>query len=302
MCVVLRSADGNISASTKKSVHKADFFDYMKRFLILLGLILIIIVPFFILTNLILKNLERKAEQKVEKKPLVNIREDNRTKVKYPDDFTIVLVGDSMTERLGNSDEIRANLKKYYPGKSIEVLNYGFGSTNILSVEKRLTEKSFYTREFRPILDIAFDVLILESFGNNPLSQFPLEDGLKKQTQALDRIVDLIRKGNPGSKLVFLATIAPDKFNFGKGVLDLSDKEREKWALERTEYIKNHINYAKSHNIPLINAYENSLTKDGSGRADFLSKDDYIHPSPKGVIFISEQIATSLYEFRILEQ
>jgi lysophospholipase L1-like esterase len=272
----------------------------MKRFLILFGLFLIIIIPFFFLSNLIFKNLDKKLEKNSVEK-LVTIREDNRTKVKYSEDFTIVLVGDSMTERLGNSDELRVSLKEYYPDKTFEVLNYGFGSTNILSVEKRLTEKTFFTREFRPILDIAFDVLILESFGNNPLSQFPLEEGLKKQTEALDRIVKLIKEGNPRAKLVFLATIAPNKFNFGKGVLDLSDKEREKWALERMEYIKNHINYAGSHNIPLINVYEDSLTEDGSGQADYLTKEDFIHPSPNGVIFISEQIADFLYKSKILE-
>lgn len=273
----------------------------MKKFLILLGLILIITVPFFLLTNLIFKNLEKKVEQKVEKKPLVNIQEDNRTKVKYPDDFTIVLVGDSMTERLGNSDELRANLKKYYPEKSVEVLNYGFGSTNILSVEKRLTEKTFYHREFRPVLDIAFDVLILESFGNNPLSELALEQGLKKQTETLDRIVELVKKENPRSRIVFLATIAPNKFMFGKGAVDLSDQDRVRWVNERNAYIKNHIDYAKSHNIPLVNAFENSLTKDVTGQADFLSRDDFIHPSPKGIIFISKQIADFLYESKLLE-
>ena len=161
----------------------------MKRLLILVSLIAVILIPFFFFSSLTFKNLEKKTE-----KAPITIKEGTREKVKYPQDFTIVLVGDSMTERLGNADEIRANLKKYYPGKTFEVLNYGFGSTNILSVEKRLTEKTFFNREFRPILDIAFDVLILESFGHNPLSEFPLEEGLKKQTAALDRIVDLIKK------------------------------------------------------------------------------------------------------------
>lgn len=274
----------------------------MKRFLIFFSLMAIIVIPFFLFSNQIFKNLSKKTSPQLPKKPLTTIREDNRTKVKYPDDFTIVLVGDSMTERLGNSDEIRANLKKYYPDKSVEVLNYGFGSTNILSVEKRLTEKTFYNREFRPVLDIAFDILILESFGNNPLSELPLEDGLKKQTETLDRIVELIKEGNPRAKLIFMATIAPDKFNFGKGVLDLSDKERGKWVKERVSYIQNHIAYAKSHNIPLINAFNGSLTKDGTGQTDFLSRDDYIHPSPKGVIFISQQIADFLYESKIMER
>ncbi|MBI2196677.1 SGNH/GDSL hydrolase family protein [Candidatus Daviesbacteria bacterium] len=270
----------------------------MKKFFVPLVLVLVILIPFFVLTQLIFKNLEKK----VEKKAPVSIKEGTRTKVKYPEDFTIVLVGDSMTERLGNSDELRANLKKYYPGKTFEVLNYGFGSTNILSVEKRLTEKTFYHREFRPILDIAFEVLILESFGNNPLSQLPLEQGLKKQTETLDRVVGLIKKENPRSKIVFLATIAPNKFVFGKGVLDLSDQDRARWVGERISYIKNHIDYAKSHNIPLVNAYEESLTEDGDGQVLYLSKDDFIHPSPNGIIFLSEQIADSLYENKILEE
>ena len=62
-------------------------------------------------------------------------------KVKYPEDYTIVMVGDSMTETLGNSDEIRKFLKEYYPDKTFEVLNYGFGSTNILTLKTRLLEK-----------------------------------------------------------------------------------------------------------------------------------------------------------------
>lgn len=270
----------------------------MKKFLVPLILVFIILIPFFLFTQLIFKNLEKK----VEKKALVSVKEGTRTKVKYPEDFTIVLVGDSMTERLGNSDELRANLKKYYPDKSFEALNYGFGSTNILSVEKRLTEKTFYQREFRPILDIAFDVLILESFGNNPLSELPLEQGLKIQTKTLDRIVELIKKENPRSRIVFLATIAPNKFVFGKGAVDLSDQDRVRWVNERNAYIKNHIDYARNHNIPLVNAYEKSLTKDGDGQELYLSKDDFIHPSPKGVIFISQEIADFLYESKLLEE
>src|SRR5260221_14574119 len=83
-------------------------------------------------------------------------------KVKYPQDFTFVLVGDSMTATLGNSDELRMYMKKYYYNKSFEFLNYGFGSTNILSVEQRLTQKTQYYREYRPILDIDFDLILIE--------------------------------------------------------------------------------------------------------------------------------------------
>jgi len=158
------------------------------------------------------------------------------------------MVGDSMTEYLGNSDEIRANLKKYYPDKSVEVLNYGFGSTNILSLQERLEKKTFFNREFRPILDIDFDLILIESFGNNPLSQFPLSEGLQKQNEALDKIVESIKSGNPRAKIAFVATIAP---------------------------------------------------KNGDGNLIYLNAADYIHPSPSGVVFISQIIADSIFQQKI---
>ena len=80
-------------------------------------------------------------------------------------DYLIVLLGDSMTQALGNSDELREYMAQYYPGRTFDFLNYGFGSTNILSVEKRLTEWTFYGRDFQPIMDIDFDLILIESFG-----------------------------------------------------------------------------------------------------------------------------------------
>ena len=45
-----------------------------------------------------------------------------------------------------------------------------------------------------------------------------------------------------------------------KEVYNLSPEQRKEWANERTAYIKNHIEYARSHNIPLINIFEKSLS------------------------------------------
>lgn len=226
--------------------------------------------------------------------------ENGREKVKYPQDFTIVMVGDSMTERLGNSDELRSYLKNYYPNKTVEVLNYGFGSTSILTLQERLEKETFHGRAFRPILDIAFDLILIESFGNNPLSNLSLQEGIQKQTQALDKAVASIKSANPQAKIVFVATIAPNKESYGQGVVDLSSEKRVEWANERIAYIKNHINYAKSHNIPLINIYEKSLDENQNGKLTYLSSDDYIHPSPTGIYFISQEIAKFLSEQKIL--
>lgn len=268
-------------------------FFIRKFYLILIILVIILIGVFFS------QNINNKTE-KLNTKPQ-EVKENGRVKVKYPEDHVIVMVGDSMTEKLGNSDEIRAYLKKDYPNKTFEVLNYGFGSTNILSVQERLEKETFHGRIFRPILDIAFDLILIESFGNNPLSEFPLEEGLKKQNEALDKIVASIKKENPTAKIVFVATISPNKKQFGRGQVDLTTEVREKWAEERIAYTKNHIKYANNHQIPLINIFEKSLNSDGDGKLDYISTTDYIHPSPSGVYFISEEITKYIFENKILD-
>lgn len=220
---------------------------------------------------------------------------NGKKRVKYPQDYTIVLVGDSMTQKMGNSDELKADLVKYYPTKTFEVLNYGFGSTNILSVQDRLEKETFSGRVFRPILDIDFDMIIIESLGHNPLSQFPLETGLQKQTDALDKIVAAIKDNNPRAKIVFLATIAPSKYHYAENQVDLTTEERTKWANERIAYIKNHMTYAGSHNIPLIDVFSKSLNTDGELNLNFVLTTDYIHPSPNGIYLISDEIARYIY-------
>lgn len=210
---------------------------------------------------------------------------------------TIVFVGDSMTEYLGNFDELRGYLKNYFPNKKFLLLNYGFGSTNILSVLDRLEKDSDHAgRIFTAINNIPFDLILIESFGHNPLSQYPLEQGLKLQKETLDKIVFSITQKHPKSNIVFVATIAPNKERYGEGVVNLTDEKRAQWANERVAYIKNHIEYAKTHNIPLINIYEDSLDKNGDGNIDFVSSNDFIHPSPTGVYFISEEISKFLYK------
>lgn len=263
------------------------------KFYLILIILLIFLIGLFFFRN------KAKETEGLNKKPQ-EIQENGRVKVKYPQDYTIVLLGDSMTEKLGNSDEIRAYLKKDYPNKTFEILNYGFGSTNILSVQERLEKETFYGRSFRPILEIAFNLILIESFGNNPLSQFPLEEGLKKQTEALNKIVETLKKENPQAKIVFVATISPNKKQYGRGQVDLESEVREKWTEERIAYIKNHIKYADDHQIPLINIFEKSLNKDGDGNSDYLSSADYIHPSPNGVYFISEEISNFIFENKIL--
>lgn len=214
--------------------------------------------------------------------------------------FTLVFVGDSMTEYLGNFDEMKNYLGKYYPGDKFLLLNYGFSSTNILSVPDRLEKVSDHGRLFQPINNIPFDLIFIESFGYNPLSDYPLEEGLKIQTQTLEQIIKIITQKHPQKSIIFLATIAPNKDYFGGSVLNLLPAAKEKWVQERLAYIKNHIDFAKEHNIPLINIYEKSLDQKGEGNIDYISSNDFIHPSPTGIDFISREIANFIKQNKLI--
>lgn len=223
-------------------------------------------------------------------------------KIKYPHDYTFVILGDSMTEVLGNTDELRGYLNEYFPDKTFEVLNYGYGSTSIISAKQRLTETTHHSgRDFAPILDIDFDYLIIESFGHNPLSEFK-DEGLKRQTEILDDLVELIATTSGKEKLLFLGTIGTNKQTYAKTTEpQLDSKVREQWAKERDSYIKNHIAYAKTRGIPAIDAFTPSLDSSGNAKQYLVRTDDYIHPSPSGVLFISRKIADFLAQNQFIK-
>lgn len=222
-------------------------------------------------------------------------------KINNSPSYTLIFLGDSMTEALGeNFDFLRKDLTKYYPKKVFGLFNYGFGSTNILSIEDRLNQETIYQgRNFPAVLNRYFDIIFIESSGNNPLSEFPLDQGLQKQTAALDHMVAELTDTHPNSLIIFIATVAPSSF-YGKGVVDLSPSVRIQWANERRAYIENHISYAKRHNIPLINVYEKTLDKNGFTIGKYISTSNYIHPSVTGVSLISQMIADYLYKNTIL--
>lgn len=228
--------------------------------------------------------------------------------VKPTDAYTIILVGDSMTDFLGeNPTKFREYLKAHYcdefckpKGKVFGIFNLGFGSTNVLSLQDRIEKESFYlSKQYQSILNREFDLIIIESFGNNPLSQFPLEEGLKKQDEALDKAVRTLHKAKPNAVIAFMSTVAPIRNRYAEGATVLSPEVRRQWADERAAYIKNHIKFAQDHNIPLLDLYTKSLNN-GEGTMDYINSNDFIHPSVTGVDFISKEMADWIYNNRIL--
>ena len=276
-------------------------FSKLKILLItLVTSLLIAVVILGFIAYIFIQSQNSRPQSKPTQPSIVNIL--GKQKVKSPQDYTIVMVGDSMTETLGNSDEIKKFLSNYYPDKSFEVLNYGFGATNILSVMDRTTKETEHGRKFRPIEQIAYDLILVESFGQNPLSEYPLDQGLKLQQEELQKIVNKLKETNPEGKIVFVATISPNSKIFAQNQVDLSAEKRNEWVRERIAYIKNHIAFAQKNNIPIINIFEKSLLENGDGNPDLISTDDFIHPSPTGIILISREIADFIFQKNIVPE
>ena len=257
-------------------------------------------IPFFLLLILaasVFANQQYKKYREAEKQKKVLA---TQTQKHAPPDYLIILVGDSMTQYIGNSTEMRQFLADYYPGKTFDIYNYGFGSTNIQTVPYRLTQWTNRDRPYQPILDIDFDLIIIESMGHNPLSSYPREEGLRKQTETLDEIVRLIKDRRPSAKIAFLTTISPNSKTYAHGVADLTPEVRKIWVEERSSFIKNHAEFAKSRGIPLINVFDKSLNKEGDGDLQYIEDKNYIHPSPKGIILLQKEIADFIYNNNLL--
>ncbi len=227
-------------------------------------------------------------------------------KIAKKNTYTIFMIGDSMTLALGPHGGTSSQfINELYKKDNIYNLidNYAKGSTNILSVNDELTQKTTYwDSTFDPLLSRNYDLILVESFGYNPLSQFgSVEAGIKRQNQALDDLMTKLITTHPNSAIVFVATIAPSRENYAKKVLlNIPTADRVKQAEERMAYIKNHIDYAKAHNIPIVDIYDKSLNAQGDGDLKYINPDDFIHPSFEGVDFIGHEIANFIYNNQIL--
>jgi lysophospholipase L1-like esterase len=223
--------------------------------------------------------------------------------------YKIAMIGDSMTAALGPhggslSDYMNSLYKKNAQDPQRIIIDNYAKSSNILAVNNELTQKTTINEyTFGPLLSENYDLILVESYGYNPLSQFGIDDGIKQQNLALDTLMKTLITALPHADIVFVATIAPNKENYAKATQpSYSAADRAKLAAERIAYIKNHIDYAKSHNIPLINIYQASLTQNGDGNMVYINPTDDIHPSFAGIDFISHAIGDFIYSNKIIPQ
>jgi lysophospholipase L1-like esterase len=217
--------------------------------------------------------------------------------------YRIIIVGDSIVASLGpNANKLREKLISHYPDSEFVTYNYGYPATNIETLYDRLTKKTANQGgELPAVLEQGFELLIIESFAYNPLSHYPISEGLQKQNEILETSIRKILSVKPDVYIVFMTPIAFDTQNFARGTYDLLDETRLDWIKEREAYVKNHKLFAQSHGFPIIDIFELSKNPDGKVNIDLIGA-DFVHPSVRGVEFISQTIADFIYQNRIFPQ
>lgn len=207
--------------------------------------------------------------------------------------LTLALIGDSMIDTL--SDNICQNsLQKYFPNIKFNLLKYGYGSTTLESVIKRLTETTTYLDKEKPaLLSLSPDIILIESFAYNNFGNS--QKGIEKYQNLLKEIIDLIKEKSPETKIILASTIAPNSISFASGIKNMHFTALEK--IEKTNtiklYLQNLINFAKNNNLPLVDAYSLSLFGD-NGASQFIDSVDNLHPSPLGTELFCDVLGKSL--------
>lgn len=207
--------------------------------------------------------------------------------------LTLGLVGDSMIDTLSNNI-CQNSLQKYFPTTKFNLLKYGYGSTTLESVIKRLTETTTYIDKENPaLLSLSPDIIVIESFAYNNFGNS--QKGIEKHQKLLEEITDLIKEKSPSSKIVLASTIAPNSISFASGIKDVHFSALEK--IEKTGtiklYLQNLINFAKKNNLPLADAFSPSLFGN-NGASEYIDSVDKLHPSNLGTELFCDTLAKSL--------
>ncbi len=208
--------------------------------------------------------------------------------------YTIALLGDSMTDVLGkNLPHLRSLLQNAYPNYTFALLNYGQGATDLESGLHRLTNTTTYLgTDYPPLLSYKPDILVVESFAYNHWSGEKYD--LDRQWLDIAKIIDTVRQNSPNTKIVLAASIAPNKDIFGDGVLNWPGFLKEQATLIIKAYLQNMVNFATSQHYPLADAYHPSLESDGQGVAGYISGYDHLHPSGDGGYLYSSKIVEAI--------
>lgn len=213
-------------------------------------------------------------------------------------DKKIAFFGDSMIDTMGTDlPYLRTEIGKIYPNINFELRNYGIGATNIGTGLSRVDKHyNYQDRDYGAVTGERFDIIILGSFAYNPYEISEIEKYKNEMRQMIDKLK------NNTDNLIFLATIAPLKVNFGKGPGGVNWPADIAYthATKIQSFMEAGISVAKEKGIPVIDIYHQTLQTNGEGVANFVSTHDGIHPSISGHKFIASKISEFIAKNTIL--
>ncbi len=203
---------------------------------------------------------------------------------------TIALLGDSMVDTLGQTFfNLTQSLYRYYPHNHLfRSLNFGKGSDTIEGGLNRLNN----------LIVKKPDIVVVESFAYNNFGN--TASGFNQHQQALSQIIATIHAKLPASKIVILATIAPNPNLFAKGVFNFDAPTRLEKTQTISKYLQRTITYAQTENLPIANAYQASLVGD-IGDPLYIDTVDNIHPSSQGKELIGNILAKTIYDNHLID-
>lgn len=215
--------------------------------------------------------------------------------------YTIALLGDSMTDTLGeNLPHLRALLALAFPKTNFVLLNYGQGGTTIEDGLFRLKNPTRYlNRDYPPLLHLNPDIIVIESFAYNHWGA-ELND-LNRQWLTAVKLVDSIKEYSPATKIILAATISPNPLIFGDGVLNWPESLKWNGAITTKAYLQNFINFADSAYLPLADAYHPSLNSENYGNPVFINSTDNLHPSDAGKQLFSQKIFEVIKKYDLIK-
>lgn len=211
---------------------------------------------------------------------------------------SIALLGDSMIDTL-NADTCRASFQRYFPNLNFNLLNYGYGATNIESAAKRLTETSNYLGSDKAsIISQNPDIIVIESFAYNHFGN--TQGGLDRQTKALDNLIALVSSQLPKTKIVLAATIAPNSVVYSNGTsAPFNALQKIEQSNTIRAYLQNLVNFATKNKLPLANAYHPSLIGN-NGFEELIESKSHIHPSVLGTEFFCDTLAKTIFDQKLI--
>ena len=218
----------------------------------------------------------------------------------YQKPITIAILGDSMIDTLKDFSYLKKSLQTAYPQYIFNIINYGLGASDIEYGLFRLENDYQYLDEHHPsLLSQNPDIIIIESFAYNNFGN--TQAGFDKHWLNLGALTTKIKQSLPNTKILLTSTIAPSSVIFGNGSgTSFSALEKLQKTKTINLYLQNLINFSKSQNFPLADAYTPSL-KNQDGNPIFVNKDDGIHPSSLGAQFFQDILFESLQKYKFIE-